>query len=335
MQDIDLGAAEVDVVECTREPECYNHPSNPNIKFWDLPRILNPICNGDLEMYCKNVPLDKYDTFLIFAKDRFTADDLKLAEMIRSTGKKFFFIRARIDQDVENVRRSKQHLFDKDTTLGETRKKLSQSLIERGLLKDEREIFLVSSHFPTEYQFDELTQAILAVFSQRQRESLTLTIDNALLLSKNTLKEKVEVLKKRIKYVATASAFAAAVPIPGASVAADIALMKREIDFYTTQLGLPDEGSYAFSLLSLNTQSELKAFSLTVSTVTRIGELLEKNCTESVVLEFSRSNPFVGVATASSLSYGATYYFLSKLLEKLEEIALTVLKETLGNVSSH
>ena len=286
-------------------------------------------------MYCKNVPLDKYDTFLIFAKDRFTADDLKLAEMIRSTGKKFFFIRARIDQDVENVRRSKQHLFDKDTTLGETRKKLSQSLIERGLLKDEREIFLVSSHFPTEYQFDELTQAILAVLSQRQRESLTLTIDNALLLSKNTLKEKVEVLKKRIKYVATASAFAAAVPIPGASVAADIALMKREIDFYTTQLGLPDEGSYAFSLLSLNTQSELKAFSLTVSTVTRIGELLEKNCTESVVLEFSRSNPFVGVATASSLSYGATYYFLSKLLEKLEEIALTVLKETLGNVSSH
>ena len=281
------------------------------------------------------MPLDKYDTFLIFAKDRFTADDLKLAEMIRSTGKKFFFIRARIDQDVENVRRSKQQLFDKDTTLGETRKKLSQSLIERGLLKDEREIFLVSSHFPTEYQFDELTQAILAVLSQRQRESLTLTIDNALLLSKNTLKEKVEVLKKRIKYVATASAFAAAVPIPGASVAADIALMKREIDFYTTQLGLPDEGSNAFSLLSLNTQSELKAFSLTVSTVTRIGELLEKNCTESVVLEFSRSNPFVGVATASSLSYGATYYFHSKLLEKLEEIALTVLKETLGNVSSH
>ena len=305
MQDIDCGAAEVDVVECTMEPECYDHPSNPNIKFWDLQRISNPIYYGDLEMYCKNVPLDKYDTFLIFAKDRFTADDLKLAEMIRSTGKKFFFIRARIDQDVENARRSKQHLFDKDTTLDEIRKKRSQNLIERGLLEDERELFLVSSHFPTEYQFDELTQAILAVLPQRQRESLTLTIENALLLSKNTLKEKVEVLKKRIKYVATASAFAAAVPIPGASVVADFALIKREIDFYTTQLGLPDEGSNRFLLLSLNTQSELKAFSLTVSTVTRIGELLEKNCTESVVREFSRSIPFIGTATASSLSYGA------------------------------
>ena len=335
MQDIHPGAAEVDVVECTREPECYDHPSNPNIKFWDLPGISNPIYNGDLEIFCKNVPLNKYDTFLIFAKDQFTADDLKLAEMIRSTGKKFFFIRAGIDQDVENARRSKQHLFDKDTTLDEIRKKRSQNLIERGLLKDRREIFLVSSHFPTEYQFDELTQAILAVFPQRQRESLTLTIDNALLLSKNTLKEKVEVLKKRIKYVATASAFAAAVPIPGASVAADIALMKREIDFYTTQLGLPDEGSNAFSLLSLNTQSEIKALSSTLGTAMRIGGLVAAYSTESVVEEFARHIPFIGIDLASSLSYGATYYFLLKWLEKMEEIALTVLEETLGNVSSH
>ena len=86
MQDIHPDAAMVGVVECTREPKCYDHPNNPNIKFWDLPGIT------------KNVPLDKYHTFLIFAKDRFTADDLKLAEMIRSTGKRFFFIRARIDQ---------------------------------------------------------------------------------------------------------------------------------------------------------------------------------------------------------------------------------------------
>ena len=87
------------------------------------------------------MPLDEYDTYLIFAKDRLTADDLKLAERIRSTGKKFFFIRARIDQDVENTRRSRKHLFDKDATLNKIRKNISQNLIERGLLKDDKEIF--------------------------------------------------------------------------------------------------------------------------------------------------------------------------------------------------
>ena len=334
MQDIDLGAAEVDVEECTKLPECYDHPSNPNIKLWDLPGITNPIYNGDLEKYCENVPLDDYHTYLIFAKDRLTNDDLKLAERIRSTDKKFFFIRARIDQDVENARRSKQHLFDKDATLDKIRKKLSQNLIERGLLEDEKEIFLVSNHFPAEYQFDELTQAILAILPQRQRESLILTIDNALLLSKNTLKGKVEVLKNRIKYVATASAFAAAVPIPGVSLLADIAMIKSEVDFYISQLGLPEEGSNAFSLLSVNTQSEMRELGAMQSTIQRISELLVKISTKRVVVEFSRSTLF-GVVMASSLSYGTTYYFLLKQLEKLEEIALTVLEEKLRNVSSH
>ena len=255
--------------------------------------------------------------------------------MIRSTGKKFFFIRARIDQDVENARRSRLHLFDKDATLDEIRNDLSQNLIKRGLLKDEREIFLVSSHFPAEYQFGELTHAILAVLPEQQRESLILTIDNALILSKNTLKGKVEVLQKRMKYVATASAVAATVPLPGASVAADIALIKREIDFYKSQLGLPDEGSNSFSLLSFNTQSEIKALSSTLGTAMRIGGLVAAYSTESVVEEFARYIPFIGIAIASSLSYGATYYFLWKWLGQLEEIALKVLEETLSNVSSH
>ena len=335
MEDIDTDAAEVDVTECTKELKCYDHPSNPNIKFWDLPGISNPIYHGDLEEYCKNVPLDEYDTYLIFAKDRLTADDLKLAERIRSTGKKFFFIRARIDQDVENAKRSRKHLFDKDATLNKIRKNISQNLIEGGLLNDEKEIFLISNHFPTKYQFDELTQAILAILPQRQRESLILTIDNALILSKNTLKRKVEVLHKRIKYAAMKSAVAAAVPIPGASVAADIALIKTEIDFYKSQLGLPDEGSNKFSLLSFNTQSEIKALSTTLGTALGIGGLVAAYSTESVVEEFARYIPFIGIAIASSLSYGATYYFLSKWLGKLEEIALIVLEETLRNVSSH
>ncbi|CAH3132787.1 unnamed protein product [Pocillopora meandrina] len=335
LEDIDTGAAEVDVTECTKEPKCYDHPSNPKIKFWDLPGITNPFYKGDLEEYCKNVPLDEYDTYLIFAKDRLTADDLKLAERIRSTGKKFFFIRARIDQDVENAKRSRKHLFDEDATLNKIRKSISQNLIERGLLNDEKEIFLISNHFPTKYQFDELTQAILAILPQRQRESLILTIDNALILSKNTLKEKVKVLKERIKFVATASAFAATVPIPGVSISADIAMIQSEINFYISQLGLSQEGSNRFSLLVSNTQTQIKALSAVLGSTMQISGLLAAYATESVVKEFSRYIPIIGTAIGSSLSFGATYYLLTKWLGEMEEIALKALEETLENVRSH
>ena len=278
---------------------------------------------------------DKYHTYLIFVKNRLTTDDLILAKRIRSTGKKFFFIRARIDEDVENARRSRKHLFDKYATLDKIRKDLSQNLIERGLLKDEKELFLISNYYTAEYQFGELSRAILAILPQRQRESLNLTIDNVVTMSKDTLKEKVEVLKKRINIIAIASAAAASVPIPGVSIAADVVLIKREIDFYISQLGLPQEGSNRFLLLSFNTQTQIKALSTTLGSTMQIGGLLAAYATESAVEEFSRYIPFIGTAIASSLSYGATYYFLSKWLGQMEEIAFKALEETLYNLRSH
>ena len=73
---------------------------------------------------------------------------------------------------------------------------------------------------------------------------------------------------------------------------ADIAIIKREIDFYIRQLSLPDEGSNRFSLLSFNTQSEIKALSTTLGTAMQIGGLVAAYSTESVVEEFSRYIPF-------------------------------------------
>ena len=83
------------------------------------------VFKGDLEKYFKLEMcswIRSIPTSIIFTKDRFTADDLKLAKMIRSNGKKFSFIRARIDQDVENARRSRQHLFNEDAILEKIRK---------------------------------------------------------------------------------------------------------------------------------------------------------------------------------------------------------------------
>ena len=335
MEDNDSGAAIVDVVEGTIEPQSFDHPSNPNIKFWDLPGLTDPFYDGDLEKYCRHVPLDTYDTYLIFAKDRFTADDLKLAERIRSTGKKFFFVRAKIDQDVENAKCSMQLKFDKDATLNKIRNNISQNLRRRGLLEDEKEIFLISNRYPTEYQFGELTQAIVAILPQRQRESFILTIDNAQTLSEDTLKKKVEVLEKRIMYVATASAAAAAVPIPFVSIAVDVVMIKREVDFYISQLGIPPEGSKRFSLLSINTQTEVKTLSSALGSVVQIGGLLSIYATESVVEEGLRYLPFIGTIIASPLSYSATYYLLSKWLRKMNKIALKALEEILQNARSH
>lgn len=88
------------------------------------------VFKGDLEKYFKLEMcswIRSIPTSIIFAKDRFTADDLNLAKMIRSNGKKFSFIRARIDHDVENARRSRQHLFNEDAILEKIRKNCAKT----------------------------------------------------------------------------------------------------------------------------------------------------------------------------------------------------------------
>ena len=65
----------------------------------------------------------------------------------------------------------------------------------------------------------------------------------------------------------------------------------------------------------------------------RIGGLVAAYSTESVVEEFARLIPFIGIAIASRTAQHTIFF--RKWLEQLEKIALKVLEETLENVSSH
>ena len=64
-------AAPVGVTESTIKPKYYEHRSNPEVKFWDLPGF-GTRRYSDLNNYCKEVKMEKYQAFLIFTKDRST-----------------------------------------------------------------------------------------------------------------------------------------------------------------------------------------------------------------------------------------------------------------------
>ena len=277
--------------------------------------------NYPVETYCEQVQLERYHTFLIFTATRFTQNDLKLAEKIRSIDKKFFFIRTKIDENVRAEKRKRS--FNEGAMLDEIRCYCSENLGE--LLTNEQNIFLISNHYPAKWDFDRLTKAILDVLPTYQRESLTLSLGVLTSLSTEILKRKVEVLKGRIWMVASASGAAAMVPIPGLSVAVDIGLIMKEVTFYRSQLGLPEEGSAEFAKLNVTTQDKVRKMCLT--TAAQISGFLTAYASEAAVEEFTRFIPLVGLAIAGGMSFATTYYGLKHCLEKVEESALLVLKE--------
>jgi len=318
--DDDEGAAEVSVVECTNVPTAYDHPTNPKIKFWDLPGIGTPNY-PDLETYCQKVELEKFHAFLIFTASRFTENDLKLAKKVRSIKKKFFFIRTKIDENVRAEMRKRS--FNEDAMLRKIRRNCVENLGD--LLSNGEDMFLISNHFPAKWDFARLTKAILDALTKYQQESLILSLGNVLTRSYDLFQRKVEVLRGRIWMVASASAAAALVPIPGLSFGVDAALILWELNFYRSQLGLPEEGSDEFATLPFTTQEKVRKVCLT--TVAQLSGFLAVYTAEAAVEDATRFIPFIGLAIASGMSFTTTYFVLKKLLKDVEEAAKLVLTE--------
>ena len=194
------------------------------------------------------------------------------------------------------------------------------------LLSNEEDIFLISNHEVDKWDFVRLTQAILDALSRYQRESLTLSLGKAITRSSAEIfQRKVNVLKGRIWLVATASAAAAMVPLPGLSLAVDAVLILRELNFYRSQLGLPEVGSDEFTKLRHATKEKVLQVGLT--TAAQLSEFLAPYAAEAAVEEATRYLPYVGLAIASGMSFGATYYALYRLLGSVEDAALSVLRE--------
>ena len=309
-------AAAVGVTETTKEPTVYDHPTNPKIKFWDLPGIGTPNY-PDLETYCKEVELEKYHAFLIFTASRFTENDLNLAEKITSIKKQFFFIRTKIDNDVRSEKRKRS--FNERAMLEKIRRDCAENLSD--LLSNEQDIFLISNHDPSKWDFDRLTQAILCAQQTLEQESLTLSLGAFRSSSTEMLKKKVEILKGRMWMVAAASVVfpglsRVAGSLPPLSPGFNLAHILNEVDLYRSQLGIPEKESAEFRNLHARSKDKvLKTYqTLTFS--------FDENPSISDVLILPLI-PIIG----NIKSFHNAFHALRHSLELVEDAAFSVLEE--------
>ena len=114
----DERAAPTGVVETTMKPEPYPHPRHPNVTLWDLPGVGTTNCPAD--QYMKHVEFEKFDLYILVSAGHFREHDAKLAQEIKKMGKKFFFVRSKIDNNLEAAQKS-QREYDEEKTLQEIR----------------------------------------------------------------------------------------------------------------------------------------------------------------------------------------------------------------------
>ncbi|KAM6979716.1 LOW QUALITY PROTEIN: interferon-gamma-inducible GTPase 10-like [Aplochiton taeniatus] len=137
LRDKEEGAATTGVTETSTVPVRYAHPTLPNVYLWDLPGIGTP--NFKAKKYLKAVKWHQ-DMFIILSSMRFRENKILLAQEIKKMKKRFYFVRSKIDCNVESEKQKKD--FVEEEMLKRIRRDWERNLVAVG---GDSKVFLASS----------------------------------------------------------------------------------------------------------------------------------------------------------------------------------------------
>ncbi|CAB1353863.1 unnamed protein product [Coregonus sp. 'balchen'] len=162
-------SAPTGVVETTQKATPYQHPKHQNVKLWDLPGI--GTTNFKPETYLQQVGFDCYDFFIIVSSDRFRVNDVNLAKKIQEMKKSFYFVRSKIDSNIDAEKKRKKN-FNQDETLQNIRQNCVEGLRDHG--QGFPQVFLISSFELPLYDFPNLVETMEKELPDHKRRVLLL-----------------------------------------------------------------------------------------------------------------------------------------------------------------
>ncbi|XP_060113697.1 interferon-inducible GTPase 5-like [Heteronotia binoei] len=324
MTDGEEGSAKTGVEQTTMEPEKYPHPVFPEITLWDLPGI------GTREFkakeYLKKVNFSRYDFFIIVASERFTMNDAMLASEIQKMKKRFYFVRTKVDQAMDNERRKPN--FSETQTLERIRTYCLSNLIKEGIVSPT--VFLISRWHLNMYDFPTLHKTLADDLNDLKR---SLLIKAMPAFSREHLEQKKEAMEDLIWKKALKSCGVGAIFLPGLSVAFDTALLVSAMKEICKTFGLDDD-----SLHNLGERVGMPVDVLKSAVQkTPMGNQINSDFVWSLAAKFllcgcaiameelSHFIPILGSLLGGAVSFAATYYMLKDFLEDAEKDAESVL----------
>ncbi|XP_067651247.1 T-cell-specific guanine nucleotide triphosphate-binding protein 2-like [Haliotis asinina] len=133
-------AAPTDVVECTPADHPYHLPG-ANVVLWDVPGYdTQKVPFG--EDYLRQINFESYDFYIHVSCSKIEETELLLHSAIARQGKRYFYVRTKIDRDLKNLKKAHPRTFNADHEKEGIRTKIEECF-------PDVPVFLVSS-FDTE-----------------------------------------------------------------------------------------------------------------------------------------------------------------------------------------
>lgn len=327
----------VGVTETTKKPAKYSHPDFPNVIFWDLPGIDSP--GFPPKTYLEQVNFSRYDFFIIVCSKRFHSSDAHLAQEIQAMGKKFYFIRSRVDEDLRNVERANPGKYNEERVLKEIRDDCKQNLEKCSKKDSSPQIFLTSCWDLKKYDFPLLQETLEKDLDGLKRLAFVLSLPNS---SPEVIQKKKDELKKQLWKISLVSAFINAAPIAFLPVCCDTVIMLKTTTGYYKQFGLDDHSLARLARWMKKPVAELKAviqsppeedmnINVLVKLFSPVGGIILNHAFH---IQRCVVRGVVSGVASGVISFVVTYWMLSRFLDKVAEDSERVLMEALRQVEA-
>ncbi|CAM5175237.1 unnamed protein product [Eretmochelys imbricata] len=322
--DEDVGAARTGVVETTREPTPYQHPQYPNVTIWDLPGIGTPDFHPD--SYLEQVGFSRYDIFFIIASRCFTANHAALARHIQAMDKSFYFVRSKVDVDLDSSLRRRPSSYSEVGVLQEIRQNCLEGLQAQGIRSPQ--VFLLSAFDLSKYDFHLLGETLERELSYHKRHAFLMALPN---ISLHILEKKKAAMLEHMWLVSTVACGIHATPIPGLLISCNVDVLARTLQGYCKGFGLDDDSLEKLAAQMGQPVEQMKAvikspLAKEISNILVVQLLLQAGSeAPKLAKEVLSSVPLLGSLASGALSFATTYKMLRSFVNAVAADAQRVL----------
>ncbi|XP_028630089.1 interferon-inducible GTPase 1-like [Grammomys surdaster] len=310
-------SAPIGVVETTMSRTPYRHPNIPNVVIWDLPGI--GTTNFPPKDYLEKMKFYEYDFFIIVSATRFRKNDIDLAKAISIMKKDFYFLRTKVDIDLENEKQCKD-TFSRETFLQHIRSHCVNMFKKNNL--DVPPIFLISNRNVSDYDFPILKVTLKNKLSTNTHQNIMFSLSNT---TEATIERKHNSIQQFIWLEAFKDGVLMTNPVVDILKDSDVEKLKMSLNNYRVLFGVDDA---TLEFMAKDSQVSVEQLRKIIKSPYLL-ETKKRKTLEGMLLKYmERSASANGGLLKSGLYFRKTYYLELLFLDTVAEDAKVLLRET-------
>nr|XP_048275011.1 interferon-inducible GTPase 1-like [Myodes glareolus] len=317
----DQDAAEEGVTETTMMRTSYKHPKIKSLTLWDLPGI--GTMNFPPNDYLEKVKFQEYDFFVIVSASRLTKLELDLAKAIIFMKKNYYFVRTKVDIDLENEEKCKPRNFNREKTLQQIRSYCVNTFSQNSM--DAPHIFLISNRHLSDYDFPVLMDTLIKDLPDQKRHNFMLSLPN---ITEAAIDRKHKSMQQYIWMEAFKAGILATVPVVGI-IRDDVEKLKEKLNHYRVLFGVDDE---SLEFMAKDSQMPVEQLRKILRSPFLLETKKEETLRESFLKYFQKCASANGGLLATGLYFTRTFYLEFLFLDTVTEDAKVLLRETYSKI---